>query len=135
MRLQRLKISQAVNKLLIGDQDTSRMSKSIAAYLISTNRTGDLSSIMRDVVIDRAEVGIVEVNVRSAFKLTEPVLENIRGEIKQIYPNTTKFVVNQIIDKSVIAGIKIELPTQLIDLSVDSKLKTFKRLVTSERGV
>lgn len=114
--------------------DKNKLSKSVASYLTSEHKTLDLNSLMRDIMQYRLEHGIVEAVAVSAYELTEVVINDIEVLLKEHIPQTKKVIIDTRIDKSVIGGIRIELPRETLDLSVKSKLNLFKRLVAGERN-
>jgi F0F1-type ATP synthase delta subunit len=108
--------------------NTKQFSRSIAAYLLETGRTGELSSLMRDVMEYRAEHGIVEVVAVSAHELSTQVQTDIRTQVKRLQPDAKHIIISEVIDPNVIGGVRLELPHQQLDLSVRGKLNRFKQL-------
>jgi F0F1-type ATP synthase delta subunit len=105
----------------------------IAAYLLATGRTGDLNSIAREMILDRASTGIVEVSVISAHEISADVREEITGQVRKFYPNAKQIILNEQIDGNVIGGVRLEFPDSQLDLTIRNKLNRFKALTTSER--
>jgi F0F1-type ATP synthase delta subunit len=107
------------------------LSRSIAAYLLETGRTGELESLLRDVIRIRAEHGVVEVIAVSAHKLTAAVEADITHQVRQQYPTAKKIIITEQLDPEVVAGVRLEFPGEQLDLSVRAQLNHFKQL-TSE---
>lgn len=107
-----------------------KFAQEVAAYLLDSGRTGQLNSLARDMVKERVSDGIVEVTAVSARALTDAVLADIRAQVERLYPNATKVIVNERQDVSVVGGVRLEFPEQLLDLSVRNKLNRFKALTT-----
>jgi F0F1-type ATP synthase delta subunit len=108
-----------------------RFSKELAAYLLSERRVGELDSLLRDVQADWAEAGHVEVIARSAHPLNPAIRADIKRQVKQVYPNAKKIVINEVPDPEIIGGVQLNLPHQQLDLSIRTKLNTFKQLATT----
>ena len=110
---------------------SKHMSREIAAYLMVEGRTSEIDSILRDVQQDWADDGIVEVIAVSAFDISEHIKKDIVSEIKKVYPNAKKVIVTEQYDPSVVAGVRLELANQQLDLTVLNKLNKFKELSVS----
>ncbi len=119
---------QAIGAKTLGVQDSKKLAVEIAAYLLSENRVNELDSILRDVIEYRAEHGVVEVQAVSSHELSNKVKDDIKVLMKQNYPNAKSVTVSQRIDPDVVGGIRVVLPHEQLDLTVQSKLSNFKRL-------
>lgn len=117
-------------RTLAPDFDEQSFAREVAAYLLDTGRTGQLNSLARDMVIQRAEQGVVEVTAVSAHELSESVRADIRAQVERLYPNAAQIVINERRDESVVGGVRLEFPEQQLDLSVRSKLNRLKALTT-----
>lgn len=131
MKTPRTRIAQTIADKTLSGGDTSNLGHEVAAYLLSEHRVSELDSIMRDVQADRANSGIVEVIASSAHSLSPEVLQNIEKQVQSIYPSAKKIVVTAIRDEDIIGGVRLELPNQQLDLSVEAKLNKFKQLTTT----
>jgi len=112
----------------LGSVKPGELSAEIAAYLLEARRTGELDSLLRDIMQYRAEHGIVEVNAISVFALSEKVRKDIEATIRGLNPDAKKVVVTETRDESVVGGVRLELANQQLDLSIRSKLNRFKQL-------
>jgi len=131
MKQPRHKISSFIASDSLKNGVSKHLGKEIAAYLLSENRTSELDSILRDVQQDWANAGIVEVIAVSAFDISTKVRSDIVAEIKKLYPDAKKIIVTEQYDPSVIAGVRLELANQQLDLTVQNKLNKFKQLSVS----
>lgn len=111
------------------------LSQEIAAYLLAEGRTGELDSILRDVMQYRADHGIVEVSAVDARPLSESVKGDITTLIKNLFPTAKQIIISEEIDHKVIGGVRLELANQQLDLSIRSKLNRFKQLTVATGGV
>ncbi len=114
-------IAQAIINLSSTLPD-SEIAKAVASYLISERRTADLDKIMRQVALIRYQNGIEEINVTSAF----PISADVRAQIKNFSKASDHVVINEIIDKNVIGGVKLEANDFYLDLTVRNRLNKLK---------
>lgn len=113
------------------DVDTKKLSREIAAFLLETGRTGELSSLSRDIMQKRTEKGVVEVTAVSAYPLSSQLKQEIKDKIRAFYPDAKKTVINEVTDPNMIGGVRLELANRQLDLTVRSRLNRFKQLTTS----
>jgi F0F1-type ATP synthase delta subunit len=131
MRTPRTSISNIVAERSLRRGISKKLSREVAAYLLSERRTSELASILRDIQFDWAESGFVEVLAASAYPLSARVKLDIKKQIKQLYPRAKQIIVTEIHDPSVIGGVRLNLANQQLDLSVKAKLNKFKQLTTA----
>jgi F0F1-type ATP synthase delta subunit len=110
---------------------TKKLSREIAAYLLTEKRLNDLDSILRDTQQYWADSGYVEVDAVSAYPISAKVEKDIKTKIKKLYPNAKTIKIDHDRDENVIAGVRLELANQQLDLSVETKLNKFKQLSVS----
>ncbi len=132
--LTRKELAEVIGEKTMHVQDRQALAASIAAYLTTSGQRVDIDSLLRDVMQYRLERGIVEVVAVSAHPIDENGIQDIRNLLMEHFPKATSVIVNNRIDPSVIGGVRIELPQESLDLSIKSKLNTFKRLVADERN-
>lgn len=111
--------------------DAKKLSRKIAAFLLETGRTGELTSLSRDIMQKRAEKGVVEVTAVSAHPLSEQLRKEIKDNISVFYPQAKKIIINEVTDTNMIGGVRLELANQQLDLTVRSRLNRFKQLTTA----
>ena len=131
MKQPRTKIAKTIADKTIKTGSTKEYSQQIAAYLLSERRVSDLSSIMRDVQQDWADVGCVEVLASSAHPLSSQTKADIAEQIKIVEPTAKKIIVTEVHDPEIIGGVQLSLANQQLDMSVEAKLNKFKQLTTS----
>ncbi|GEM_PF-273684 len=100
----------------------------IAAYLLAERRTGDLESLLRDIIQYRADHGIVEVIAVSAFALSDKVRADITAEVRKLQPDAKEIIISHRLDSSVVSGVRLEFANQQLDMSARSKLNKLKQL-------
>jgi F0F1-type ATP synthase delta subunit len=113
------------------DLSQATLAKELAAYLLAEGRGGELDSLLRDIMQDRADRGVVEVIASSAFPLSGTVRADIEAQIKAVFPAARTIILSEVHDQSVVAGVRLELANQQLDLSIRSKLNRFKQLTTA----
>jgi F0F1-type ATP synthase delta subunit len=106
----------------------SRFAQEIAAYLLESGRTGQLNSLAREMVSDRAKTGVVEATAVSAHELSAGVRTDIREEIKRVYPHAKEIIINERLETKIVGGVRLEFPDSQLDLSVRNKLNKFNAL-------
>jgi F-type H+-transporting ATPase subunit O len=131
MKARRTRIAQVVAARTLKSGVSKRLSRDVAAYLLSEGRTGELESIVRDVQADWADAGIVEVVASSAYPLTAAVSADIRRKVAKLYPDAKRIVVTGRHDPEVIGGVRLDFADRQLDLSVEAKLNRFKQLTTA----
>jgi F0F1-type ATP synthase delta subunit len=134
MKLPRGQLSGVLATKSLSSRDPKKLASGIAAYLLEVGRVSELPSILRDIQTDWAESGHVDAQVYSAFPLDDIVKKDIHAQVSRIYPNAKTILITDQIDPLVISGVRIELPNQLLDLSVDAKIRRFKQLTNSQGG-
>lgn len=97
----------------------------VAAYLIDTKRTKELELIVRDVQRLLADGGNVSAIAISAFTLSDAVKTELTAFIKK-QTNAKTVSIENIIDESVIGGVKLNLPGRELDQTIARQLTTLR---------
>jgi F0F1-type ATP synthase delta subunit len=126
----RTKLAHLIAGRTLKDGVSKDLSTEIAAYLLSERRVSELDSVLRDVQLDWATAGQVEVIASSAHPLTLAVKVDITKQVKQVYPAAKQVIVTEVHNPEVLAGVRLDLPNRQLDLSAQAKLNTFKQLTT-----
>lgn len=106
---------------------TKRLATLLAAYLIENHRSNELDAIVREVGLIREDAtGVVEVNLTSVQKLDQPTVNRIMKLI-----DTDSFVANNIIDESVVGGVRVETSEKMLDLTVRNRLNKLREGATA----
>jgi F0F1-type ATP synthase delta subunit len=127
MKTPRHKIASYISTTTLSKGITKSFSREIAAYLLEEKRTSELDSLLRDVQLDWAKAGTVEVTATSAFPLSPAVEQDIRKQVEKLYPTAKKVIISPVHDPNVIGGIRLNLPGKQLDLSIETKLNKFKQ--------
>jgi F0F1-type ATP synthase delta subunit len=133
MKTSRRKIAALLaERSLAASANAAKLSREVAAYLLQTGRTSELSSLLRDVQALRAERGVVEVMAITAHDLSAGARKDIEAYIRQLYPDAKQIIISEVHDEDVIGGVRLELANQQLDLSIRGKLNRFKQLTAIE---
>lgn len=130
MKTPRATIARIVTNKL-GRVPTADLGREVAAYLFSENRIGELESLLRDIIEQRAAEGVVEVTAVSARPLNDAVRSQIESQIRHLYPAAKDIIINEQIDPEVVGGVRLELANQQLDVSIRAKLNMFKQLTAN----
>lgn len=107
--------------------------RSIAAYLLSTRRTNELDSLLRDIRDTWAEHGFIEVAATCAHELSDKVRQDVTAEVRKLYPNAKRIEIVETLDPSVVGGVRIEFANRQLDLSIQNELNKFKTLAVNRK--
>ena len=136
MKQPRAPLSQIIATTTLKDGDISRkFAEEVAAYLLEEGRTDELESVLRDVQADWAQAGFVEVLAYSARPLTADVKKDITAQVKTVFSGAKTVRITELIDATVIGGVRLKLPNRQLDLSVEAKLDRFKQLTEAGKDV
>ena len=130
MAFARTELAGIIGEKLNGSSSSRTLAKEIAAFLMEENRVHDLESLMRDVMAYRQSQGVVEAEVASAHPIDPGVMRDVKQLIADKYPHAKQIIVHQHIDETIVGGLTINLANEKLDMSIKSKLDTFRRLTT-----
>jgi len=131
-QITRKELAEVIGEQTLAMTDKNALVEGIAAYLATEHKQVDLASLTRDIMQYRLERGIVEAVAVSAHDLTPAVIADIKLLLSEHFPDSKKIYVDSRIDPKLVGGVRIELPREILDLSIKSKLNLFKRLVAEE---
>lgn len=100
------------------------LASQLAAFLLDTRQTKELGKLARAIEAELNSRGSTQVSITSAHKVTDDVkqeLANLLGAKKPVF--------SEVIDKSVIGGVKAQTTESEIDLTVRARLNRFKAKV------
>ncbi len=125
-------IAQIIGERTLHMSNTKHFAKEVAAYLLESGLTGQLDSLMRDLMAYRAEHGVVEASAVSAHRLSRKDIADIKTILQREYPAAKHFSVDQELVPEVMGGVQLNMPGEQLDLTVRAKVNTFKRLTAGE---
>ena len=124
-KLSRRALALHVATHLVNGKPQKEIAQQLAAYLIWTRRTRELSIIVRDIQFYLAEHGHVAGTVTSARELSAETLKEIKDFTKdKIGAKDVSLDIN--VDESLIGGIKLEIPGYELDSTISRQLTTLK---------
>lgn len=135
MKLGRSKLARIItDRSLDSSVSSKQLSQEIAAYLLTEGCIGELDSLMRDVMDQRAQAGIVEVEARSSHELSPAERKSIEDIVHTQYPEAKTIQVVQTLDPHVLGGLTLSFAHEQLDMSVRAKINRFKQLTTATGG-
>ncbi len=127
MKISRIKLANIIIEKINDPKDPKKLARQIAAYLLISRRTNDLESLKRDIIGLRADQGIIEIEVESAFRLSREDQLKIKKLIFDVEGKMKDLLVKNIINTDLIGGFKINFASRKeLDLTVQKKINQFK---------
>ncbi len=132
MKLPRHQLVEAIGEKTFHVKDSKALAKAIAAYLLDERRVSELDSIIRDVMQYRLDRGWGEIDITSAHELTDEVIKDAKDVLRSEHATAKHIKVDSRVDAGLIGGLKLELPNEQLDMSVKTRLETFKKAVSGD---
>ena len=130
-------LSKRINKnqkeIILMNSLDSIINKSVIAfilYLSEYNAIKHLSKISSLIESKyKLRQGVIDVDLISAVKVDAKVIDSISNFVKKNH--SKKAVINEKIDKSLIAGLKLKIGNTILDDSIHNKLQKLKNNLTN----
>lgn len=120
--ISRRKLAQHIAGMII-DGKTDLAIKQLAAFLVQTGRTREAGLVVRDIEAELASRGIVVATVTSAHAMSDDLMHAVRTLLGGEQAHIT-----DVIDPSVLGGVRIDMPGKQYDTTVRRKLELLKEL-------
>ncbi|HEY8992266.1 MAG TPA: F0F1 ATP synthase subunit delta [Candidatus Microsaccharimonas sp.] len=124
-RLSRRSMAEYVANSLAEGKSKKLLLQQLAAYLIDTRRTSELELIVRDIEFSLAEKGIVQASIVSAFDLSAETKKALEAFVKT-KTKASHVSLSNMVDPSVLGGVKITIPGRELDQTVARQLTVLK---------
>jgi len=124
-KLSRRAIAIYIAEQLTGKTDPQKVILQLAAYLVDTRRTKELSLIIRDIQFYLSEAGAVSGVITTASALTAETKKAIEKYIKE-QTGAKTVALDSLIDPTVIGGVKVSIPGRELDATVSRSLTVLK---------
>ena len=124
-RLSRRAMAEYIATGLIDGKSKKALLAQLAAYLVETRRTKELELIVRDIEFYLSEKGVVQATITSAFDLTAETKKALEAFVKSETKASTVTVTN-IVEPTVLGGVKISIPGRELDQTVAHQLTVLK---------
>ncbi len=121
-KISRRKLAEFVVDSFERGNSLSHAVDQLAAYLVETGRVREANLVVRMIETVLSERGTVIVRVTSAHSLSEALRRDVEAQV-----SATKVLYEEIIDPSVIGGVRIETPGQLLDATMKRKLLALRQ--------
>jgi len=125
VKLSRRAIATYVAEQLTTGADSKKVVLQLAAYLVDTRRTKELSLIIRDIQFYLSESGSVSGVITTATELTAETKKAVEKYIKE-QTGAKTVALDSLIDPSVIGGVKVSIPGRELDATVSRSLTVLK---------
>lgn len=121
-KLSRRKLAIHIAARLSAGEPKKTVLRDLAAYLIDSGRKAEAMLIVRDVEAMLMSNGIAIGTVTSARPLSASALKDVESFVKASDSNVKQVVLREMVDESLISGMRLELPGRTLDASVKAKL-------------
>lgn len=118
-RISRRMLARHVADQLI-DGDKTIVINQLAAFLVSTHRTGELPLIVRDIEDALAVRGLIVADVVSAHELTTEAEEAVKRFLAEAYKGSVH--IRTEVDPTLLAGVRVRTPDAEFDNTARRKL-------------
>lgn len=125
IRLSRQKLSKYYAASLLSGVGAKKLAIQLAAYLIETKRTKELSMIISDIEYQMSLKGVVIANVTSAHTLDE-IAKTALIDLIRRNTDATKIRLTEHLDPSVLGGVKLKFTGTELDTTIARRLTTLK---------
>src|SRR5437879_4311723 len=112
MKAPRTRIASTIADKTLKSGASKQYAQEVAAYLLGERRVSELDSLLRDVQENWASAGYVEVLAASAHELSVDTTDDIKKQVKTLYPDAKQIIVTEVHDPAVIGGVRLSLANQ-----------------------
>ena len=130
-RPSRNQIAKAAVELMNSGISSSKLSRQLAAYLLSEGRTSELSPLMRDIIKLRSQQGIIEATAVSARELSQQVQRDLMKLAASGHNNYKQVILNQERDPALLGGVRLSSIDSELDLSLASQLNGLTKSINN----
>jgi F0F1-type ATP synthase delta subunit len=123
-KLSRRSLAMYVASQLVNKQ-RAKVVKELAAYLVESRRTKELSLIIRDINFYLSKVGITSATLTSAFDLSAETKKAIEAFIAK-KTKSSEVAIETHVDPTVIGGVKINFPGYELNQTIAHQLSVLK---------
>lgn len=120
-RLSRRKIASYAADQLLANVPTKEVLREIAAFMVDARRTREIELLVRDIEEALAARGVVVADVATAHPLSESLKKEIAGLVGK-----TNLQFRELIDPSLLGGVRIDIPGKRFDGTIRRKLTALK---------
>lgn len=124
VRVSRRKLASHVAEQL--HRGASSAIPELAAFLVDNGRTHEADLLVRDIEVELAKRGTVVATVTSAQPLTDQARSDVSAVIRERYGADADVRLKEIVDPTILGGVKISTPREELDASVRRALTNLK---------
>lgn len=112
------------DNILEADQRSTAL-KQVAGYLVQSRRTKEVDLIIRDVEVALLRRGIVMGTIVSAHEVSADMAQAVEDLVVR-QTGAKSVTLDQVVDPSVIGGMRLSLPGQELDQTIRHQLTVLK---------
>ncbi|MBL8122043.1 F0F1 ATP synthase subunit delta [Candidatus Saccharibacteria bacterium] len=120
-KLSRRKLAQYVASRVQGGHVPEAVLQEVAAYLVESRRVREMPLLVRAIEDALLEHGVVVATVTSARPLDDTLREAVKAQA-----GGAEVHLREIIDSSVLGGVRLQTPDALFDGTVQHKLQALR---------
>ena len=126
-KVSRRLLAQTITRQLLDGADAKKLTKQLAAYLITHRMTGQADHLIKDIAAELQQAtGRATAHVVTAFEPSKHHLETLRRSLTHLTgARDVELTLAQ--DKSLLGGMVVTLPGRELDASVRRKLTLLAR--------
>lgn len=121
-KISRRKLAQYCSDRIEHGAALAHLIDELAAYLIESGRIREAELVVRAIEDELAARGTVIARVTTAHPLDDALRADIKRQI-----GATNVYVDEIIDPSVLGGVRIETPNELLDATMKRNLLALRQ--------
>ena len=130
-------LSKRINKnqkeIILMNSLDSIINKSVIAFILYLSEYNAIKHLSKISILIESKYklrqGVIDVDLISAVKVDAKVIDSISNFVKKNH--SKKAVINEKIDKSLIAGLKLKIGNTILDDSIYNKLQKLKNNLTN----
>lgn len=121
--ISRRKLADYAADRIVGGDDVTSVLNEVAAFLVDTKRLRESELVVRALEGALLSRGTALATVTSARALSDAAKADIESFVMAEYAGVKSVIVREIIDETVLAGVKISLPDAQLDATAKTKLE------------
>lgn len=122
-KLSRRKIARYAADAIVDHGLDAGLLETVAAYLVDTRRVRETELVVRAIQQELVDRGVTIAEVTSAYPLDQQLRERIQRLV-----GTDRVYLREIVDPSVLGGVRIDTPGRRLDATIRHRLTALRAL-------